>query len=158
MFLVCHEAHLLRVLLSGKPGAVQWGQSASNLIPATRSVEALLAFYDFPAEHWDHLRTANPIESVFATVRHRTIRTKGSRSQKTVKLMVFKLVQAASKASSSPTVSTRTTLPKPTPPDQAASPISDHSSRLPNATILPGFKIPGVCDTIMLKFPGYSRC
>ena len=97
VFLVCHEAHLLRVLLSGKPGAVQWGQSASNLIPATRSVEALLAFYDFPAEHWDHLRTANPIESVFATVRHRTIRTKGSRSQKTVKLMVFKLVQAASK-------------------------------------------------------------
>jgi len=53
--------------------------------------------YDFPAEHWDHLRTANPVESVFATVRHRTIRTKGSLSQKTVKLMVFKLVQAASK-------------------------------------------------------------
>lgn len=63
----------------------------------TKDVDALLAFYDFPAEHWDHLRTANPIESVFATVRHRTIRTKGSLSQKTVKLMVFKLVQAASK-------------------------------------------------------------
>lgn len=58
---------------------------------------ALLAFYDFPAEHWDHLRTGNPIESVFATVRHRTVRTKGALSQKTVKLMVFKLVQAASK-------------------------------------------------------------
>jgi putative transposase len=41
---------------------------------------ALLAFYDFPAEHWDHLRTANPIESVFATVRHRTVRTKGALS------------------------------------------------------------------------------
>src|SRR4051794_5453094 len=40
--------------------------------------EALLTFYDFPAEHWDHLRTSNPIESVFATVRHRTVRTKGS--------------------------------------------------------------------------------
>jgi putative transposase len=63
----------------------------------TKDVDALLAFYDFPAEHWDHLRTANPVESVFATVRHRTIRTKGSLSQKTVKLMVFKLVQAASK-------------------------------------------------------------
>jgi putative transposase len=37
--------------------------------------DALLAFYDFPAEHWDHLRTTNPIESVFATVRHRTVRT-----------------------------------------------------------------------------------
>lgn len=59
--------------------------------------EALLAFYDFPAEHWDHLRTSNPIESVFATVRHRTVRTKGALSQKTAKLMVFKLVQAAAK-------------------------------------------------------------
>ena len=43
----------------------------------TKDREALLAFYDFPAEHWDHLRTSNPIESVFATVRHRTVRTKG---------------------------------------------------------------------------------
>jgi putative transposase len=62
-----------------------------------KDAEALLAFYDFPAEHWDHLRTANPIESVFATVRHRTVRTKGALSQKTAKLMVFKLVMAASK-------------------------------------------------------------
>src|SRR5580704_9269025 len=53
---------------------------------------ALLAFYDFPAEHWDHLRTSNPIESVFATVRHRTVRTKGSLSPTTAKMMVFKLV------------------------------------------------------------------
>ena len=59
--------------------------------------EQLLAFYDFPAEHWDHLRTTNPIESVFATVRHRTVRTKGALSPKTAKTMVFKLVQAASK-------------------------------------------------------------
>jgi len=59
--------------------------------------EALLAFYAFPAEHWDHLRTGNPIESVFATVRHRTVRTKGALSQKTAKLMVFKIVQAAAK-------------------------------------------------------------
>jgi len=59
--------------------------------------ETLLAFYDFPAEHWDHLRTSNPIESVFATVRHRTVRTKGSLSSKTARLMVFKLVMAAAK-------------------------------------------------------------
>ena len=59
--------------------------------------DALLAFYDFPAEHWDHLRTSNPIESVFATVRHRTVRTKGSLSSTTARLMVFKLVIAASK-------------------------------------------------------------
>jgi putative transposase len=59
--------------------------------------DALLTFHDFPAEHWDHLRTANPIESVFATVRHRTVRTKGALSQDTARLMVFKLVIAAAK-------------------------------------------------------------
>jgi putative transposase len=59
--------------------------------------DALLAFYDFPAEHWDHLRTSNPVESVFATVRHRTVRTKGALSQDTARLMVFKLVMAAAK-------------------------------------------------------------
>ncbi len=59
--------------------------------------EALLTFYDFPAEHWDHLRTSNPIESVFATVRLRTVRTKGALSQDTARLMVFKLVMAAAK-------------------------------------------------------------
>jgi transposase-like protein len=63
----------------------------------TKDREALLAFFDFPAEHWDHLRTSNPIESVFATVRHRTVRTKGSLSQKTARLMVFKLVMSAAK-------------------------------------------------------------
>jgi len=63
----------------------------------TKDREALLAFFDFPAEHWDHLRTSNPIESVFATVRHRTVRTKGALSTRTAKLMVFKLVTAAAK-------------------------------------------------------------
>src|SRR5215213_3328611 len=61
----------------------------------TKDRDALLTFYDFPAEHWDHLRTTNPIESVFATVRHRTVRTKGALSQDTARLMVFKLVMAA---------------------------------------------------------------
>ena len=63
----------------------------------TKDRDALLAFYDMPAEHWDHLRTTNPIESVFATVRHRTVRTKGALSPTTAKLMVFKLVMAAAK-------------------------------------------------------------
>jgi transposase-like protein len=62
-----------------------------------KDAEALLAFYDFPAEQWDHLRTSNPIESVFATFRHRTIRMKGALSQKTAKIMVFMLIRAASK-------------------------------------------------------------
>ena len=63
----------------------------------TKDREALLTFFDFPAEHWDHLRTSNPIESVFATVRHRTVRAKGALSHKTARLMVFKLVMSAAK-------------------------------------------------------------
>jgi transposase-like protein len=60
--------------------------------------DALLTFYDFPAEHWKHLRTTNPIESTFATVRHRTIRSKGCLSNRTALAMVFKLVEAAQKS------------------------------------------------------------
>jgi len=60
--------------------------------------EALLAFYDFPAEHWKHLRTSNPIESTFATVRHRTIRAKGCLWNTTALAMVFKLIEAAQKS------------------------------------------------------------
>ncbi|MFO0893318.1 MAG: IS256 family transposase [Isosphaeraceae bacterium] len=59
--------------------------------------EALLAFYDFPAEHWRHIRTTNPIESTFATVRLRHGRTKGSGSRAACLTMVFKLMEAASK-------------------------------------------------------------
>ena len=57
----------------------------------------LLAFYDFPAEHWRHLRTTNPIESTFATVRLRHRRTKGSGSRTACLTMVFKLMQSAEK-------------------------------------------------------------
>ena len=63
----------------------------------TKDRDALLAFYDFPAEHWRHIRTTNPIESVFATVRHRTVRTKGCLSHGTTLAMVFKLITTASK-------------------------------------------------------------
>jgi transposase-like protein len=55
----------------------------------------LLAFYDFPAEHWVHLRTTNPIESTFATVRHRTKVTKGPGSKAASLAMAFKLLEAA---------------------------------------------------------------
>jgi len=57
----------------------------------------LLTFYDFPAEHWMHLRTTNPIESVFATVRLRTEKTKGSGSSDACLSMVFKLMESAAK-------------------------------------------------------------
>jgi transposase-like protein len=58
-------------------------------------VEELLAFYDYPAEHWIHLRTTNPIESTFATVRHRTKVTKGPGSRAAGLAMAFKLIEAA---------------------------------------------------------------
>jgi putative transposase len=60
--------------------------------------DALLVFYDFPAEHWKHLRTTNVIESAFATVRHRTVRSKGCLSNKTALAMIFKLAEAAEKS------------------------------------------------------------
>ena len=61
----------------------------------SRDREALLTFYDVPAEHWTHVRTTNPIESTFATVRLRTAKTKGCLSRRTALAMVFKLVKAA---------------------------------------------------------------
>jgi hypothetical protein len=67
--------------------------SAGKTVPTVSSC----AIITCPAKHWDHLRTSNPIESVFATVRHRTVRTKGSPSHKTAQLMVFKLVMSAAK-------------------------------------------------------------
>jgi transposase-like protein len=61
----------------------------------TDDLDELLAFYDFPAEHWIHLRTTNPIESTFATVRHRSKVTKGPGSKAAGLAMAFKLIQAA---------------------------------------------------------------
>ncbi|WP_256804951.1 IS256 family transposase [Frankia sp. ACN10a] len=58
-------------------------------------LDVLLAFYDYPAEHWVHLRTTNPIESTFATVRHRTRVTKGPGSRAAGLAMAFKLIEAA---------------------------------------------------------------
>lgn len=62
-----------------------------------KSKEQLFTFYDFPAVHWTHLRTTNPIESTFATVRLRTNKTRGCGSRKTVFAMVFKLTLEAQK-------------------------------------------------------------
>ena len=57
--------------------------------------DALLAFYDFPADHWVHLRTTNPIESAFATIRHRSDRAKGCVTRATMLSLMFKLALAA---------------------------------------------------------------
>ncbi|AJY38098.1 transposase, Mutator family protein (plasmid) [Burkholderia humptydooensis] len=61
----------------------------------TKDRDELLAFYDFPAEHWQHLRTTNPIESTFATVRHRTTRTRNCLSRATFLGLAFKLIESA---------------------------------------------------------------
>ena len=63
----------------------------------TKDRDVLLTFYDFPAEHWKHIRTTNPIESTFATVRHRTKKTKGCLSRKTALAMTFRLMMSAKK-------------------------------------------------------------
>jgi transposase-like protein len=59
--------------------------------------DSLMTFYDFPAVHWQHLRTTNPIESTFATIRHRTTRTKGCVTRDSLLHMMFKLGQCAEK-------------------------------------------------------------
>ena len=62
-----------------------------------KDLEALLAFYDFPAEYWVHIRTTNPIESTFATIRHRTDRAKGCVNRNTMLAMIYKLGMSAEK-------------------------------------------------------------
>lgn len=71
---------------------VKWDKAVDKLV---KDRAALLTFYDYPAEHWKHIRTSNPIESTFATVRHRTKRTKGCLSRNTGLAMAFKLMIAA---------------------------------------------------------------
>ncbi len=64
----------------------------------TKDGDALLAFYDFPTEHWAHIRTTNPIESTFATVHHRTTRTRNCVSRKAFLGLTFKLIEEAEKS------------------------------------------------------------
>src|SRR6056297_2645836 len=73
---------------------VKWDKAVAKLV---KDRDALLTFYDYPAEHWKHIRTSNPIESTFATVRHRTKRTKGCLSRRTGLAMAFKLMMSAQK-------------------------------------------------------------
>jgi transposase-like protein len=70
----------------------KFGKAVAKVV---NDLDELLAFYDFPAEHWVHLRTTNPIESTFATVRHRTKVTKGPGSKAAGLAMAFKLIEAA---------------------------------------------------------------
>lgn len=71
---------------------VKYDKAVARLV---KDRDVLLTFYDFPAEHWKHIRTTNPIESTFATVRHRTSKTKGCLSRKTGLAMAFRLMMSA---------------------------------------------------------------
>jgi transposase-like protein len=70
----------------------KWPKATDKIV---KDKEALLAFFDFPAEHWVHLKTANPIESTFATVRLRTKVTKGPGSRAAGLAMAYKLIEQA---------------------------------------------------------------
>jgi putative transposase len=72
--------------------SAKWPKAVSKIVDER---EALLAFYDYPAQHWRHLRTTNPIESVFAPVRARTDITKGPGSRQAGLAMIYKLIEAA---------------------------------------------------------------
>src|SRR6185312_5054436 len=80
---------------SAHPGAKKALAEIWNAEDRQHDLDELLAFYDYPAEHWIHLRTTNPIESTFATVRHRTKITRGPGSRAAGLAMAFKLIQAA---------------------------------------------------------------
>jgi transposase-like protein len=85
--------HALDAVTSFKAAyGAKFGKAVAKI---TDDLDELLAFYDFPAEHWQHLRTSNPIESTFATVRHRTKITRGPGSRTAGLAMAFKLIEAA---------------------------------------------------------------
>ncbi len=71
---------------------MKWPKAVKKIVSEE---EALLTYYDYPAEHWRHLRTTNPIESPFATVRARTDITKGPGNRQAGVAMIYKLLEAA---------------------------------------------------------------
>jgi transposase-like protein len=87
------KAHALDAVTAFK--AAYGAKFPKAVAKITDDLDQLLAFYDYPAEHWVHLRTTNPIESTFATVRHRSKITKGPGSRAAGLAMAFKLIEAA---------------------------------------------------------------
>ena len=84
--------HAVQAIAAFAHAYAKWPKVVAKVVD---DAEALLAFFDFPAEHWVHLKTTNPIESTFATVRHRTRVTKGPGSRAAGLAMAFKLIEAA---------------------------------------------------------------
>jgi transposase-like protein len=87
------KEHALKALaLFKKDYEAKWPKAVDKV---TKDTDGLLAFFDFPAEHWVHLKTTNPIESTFATVRLRTKVTKGPGSRAAGLAMAYKLIESA---------------------------------------------------------------
>ena len=84
--------HLGKFKKMGRLDAYKYPKACTCL---AKDKERLFSFYDFPAEHWQHIRTTNPIESTFATIRHRSEQTKGCGSRKATLSLVFKLASEA---------------------------------------------------------------
>jgi putative transposase len=88
-----HKDHALKAAKAFEADyGAKWPKAVAKI---TDHLDVLLAFYDFPAEHWIHLRTTNPIESTFATVRLRQRATKGPGSRAAGVAMAFKLIESA---------------------------------------------------------------
>ena len=89
-----------RIVMTTK-GALELAEAIKSTVAKHQAMTGRLhsrVFYDFPAERWKHLRTTNVVESSFATVRHRTVRSKGCLSNKTALAMIFKLAEAAERS------------------------------------------------------------
>jgi transposase-like protein len=89
------RAHQSKIHQTSHSSTREVKRQAKAAAKITDDEEELLAFYDYPCEHWVHLRTTNPIESTFATVRHRTKITKGPGSRAAGLAMAFKLIESA---------------------------------------------------------------
>ena len=85
------ESALEGIAIFSEEYAARYPKAVETL---TKNQDRLLTFFDFPAEHWPHLRTTNPIESTFATIKARTRKTKGAGSRKAGRAMAFKLLLA----------------------------------------------------------------
>ena len=97
-----HEIYLAETKKDAEAAFEEFGSLYSAKYPKAcnclnKDRDVLLAFYDFPAQHWVHIRSTNPIESAFSTVRHRTKRTKGNATRRATLAMVFQLCREAEK-------------------------------------------------------------
>lgn len=89
--------YLKPVMMRYMPWTCLYSSMMTNTPCLTKDKESLLTFYDFPAKHWQHIRTTNPIEATFATIRHRTKRSKGCLNKQGILTMMFKLALTAQK-------------------------------------------------------------